>query len=161
MSKGPSFLFAIERSSRQRVVKIEIVHCIYKIYKRFYIFQRGSEVLKLQFFKLLSMLTSPEVFSEPTQISEMKTISYFCKKIYLTFLCSDICVLMFRGFTKSQWRCSVGKGALRNFAKFTGKHLCQSLFLIKLQTLACNFIKIRFWHRCFPVNLVKFLRTTL
>ena len=25
------------------------------------------------------------------------------------------------------------KGILRNFAKFTGKHLCQSLFLIKLQ----------------------------
>ena len=27
------------------------------------------------------------------------------------------------------------KGVLRNFAKFTGKHLCQSLFLIKLQTI--------------------------
>ena len=25
-------------------------------------------------------------------------------------------------------RCSVKKGVLRNFAKFTGKHLCQSLF---------------------------------
>ena len=25
------------------------------------------------------------------------------------------------------------KGILRNFAKFTGKRLCQSLFLIKLQ----------------------------
>ena len=24
---------------------------------------------------------------------------------------------------------------------------------------ACNFIKKRFWHRCFPVNFVKFLRT--
>ena len=30
-------------------------------------------------------------------------------------------------------RCSVEKGVLRNFAKFTGKHLCQSLFLRKLQ----------------------------
>ena len=29
------------------------------------------------------------------------------------------------------------KGVLRNFAKFTGKHLCQSLFFNK----ACNFIK--------------------
>ena len=27
------------------------------------------------------------------------------------------------------------KVILRNFGKFTGKHLCQSLFLIKLQTL--------------------------
>ena len=33
------------------------------------------------------------------------------------------------------------KGVLRNFAKFTGKQLCQSLFLIKLQAEACNFIK--------------------
>ena len=33
------------------------------------------------------------------------------------------------------------KGVLRNFAKFTGKHLCQSLFLINLQARACNFIK--------------------
>ena len=32
----------------------------------------------------------------------------------------------------SHQRCSIKKGALRNFAKFTGKHLCQSLFLIKL-----------------------------
>ena len=28
----------------------------------------------------------------------------------------------------SHRRCSVRKGVLRNFAKFTGKHLCQSLF---------------------------------
>ena len=28
-----------------------------------------------------------------------------------------------------------------NFAKFKGKYLCQSLFLIKLQAEACDFIK--------------------
>ena len=33
----------------------------------------------------------------------------------------------------SRRKCSVRKGVLRNYAKFTGKHLCQSLFLIKLQ----------------------------
>ena len=35
------------------------------------------------------------------------------------------------------------KGVLRNFAKFTGKHLYQSLFLTKLQTrvTSCNLIK--------------------
>ena len=37
--------------------------------------------------------------------------------------------------------CSIRKGVLRNSTKFTGKHLCQSLFLIKLQVSACNFIK--------------------
>ena len=33
------------------------------------------------------------------------------------------------------------KGAPRNFAKFTGKHLCQSLFLIELQTGLQHFKK--------------------
>ena len=37
------------------------------------------------------------------------------------------------------------KGVLRNFTKFTGKHLCQR--------------KKRLWHRCFRVNFAKFLRT--
>ena len=33
------------------------------------------------------------------------------------------------------------KGVLRNFAKFTGKHLCQSLFFSKVASLqSCNFI---------------------
>ena len=41
----------------------------------------------------------------------------------------------------SHQRCSVEKGVLRNFAKFTGKHLCQSLFFNKVAGAACNFIK--------------------
>ena len=41
------------------------------------------------------------------------------------------------------------KGVLRNFAKFTGKHLCQSLFFNKVAGGACNL----------PVNFAKFLRT--
>ena len=41
----------------------------------------------------------------------------------------------------SHQRCSMKKGVLRNFTKFTGKHLCQGLFLIKLKAEACNFIK--------------------
>ena len=32
----------------------------------------------------------------------------------------------------SHQRCSVKKGVLRNFAKFTGKRLCQSLFFKKV-----------------------------
>ena len=32
----------------------------------------------------------------------------------------------------SHRRCSMKKGFLRNFAKFTGKHLCQSLFFNKV-----------------------------
>ena len=33
------------------------------------------------------------------------------------------------------------KGVLRNFAKFTGKHLCQSLSFNKVAGVASNFIK--------------------
>ena len=50
------------------------------------------------------------------------------------------------------------KGVLRNFANFTGKHLCWSLFLIELQEVR-SFIKKRLWHRCFLVEFTKFLRT--
>ena len=46
----------------------------------------------------------------------------------------------------------LAKVVLRNFA---GKHLCHSLFLVKLQALS----KKRPWHSCFPVNFAKFLGT--
>ena len=39
----------------------------------------------------------------------------------------------FTCFRSSHRRCPVRKCVLRNFAKFTGKHLCQISFLIKLQ----------------------------
>ena len=41
----------------------------------------------------------------------------------------------------SHRRCSVKKGVLRSFTKFAGKYVCQGLFLIKVQALACNIIK--------------------
>ena len=41
------------------------------------------------------------------------------------------------------------KSVLGNFAKFAGKHLCQSLFLNKVAGLR---------HGCFPDNFAKFLR---
>ena len=56
-------------------------------------------------------------------------------------------------------RHSARKSVLRNFAKFTGKHLYQSPFLIKLQAWPATLLKKRLWHKCFPVNLTKFLRT--
>ena len=68
------------------------------------------------------------------------------------------CVLNFGKSRSSQRRCSLRKGVLRislrkgilrNFAKITGKHLCQSLFLIKK----------RLWHVRFSVDFAKFLRT--
>ena len=54
------------------------------------------------------------------------------------------------------------KGALRNFVKFTGKHVCQGLFFIKLQASSLKpstLLEKRLWHRCFLVNFTKLLRT--
>ena len=50
------------------------------------------------------------------------------------------------------------KGVLRNFAKFTGKHLCLSLFFDKVTGLrSATLLKERLWHRCFPMNFANFL----
>ena len=46
-------------------------------------------------------------------------------------------------YRSSHQRCSIKIGVLKNFSKFTGKHLFLSL-----------------WHRCFPVNFEKFLQTS-
>ena len=44
------------------------------------------------------------------------------------------------------------------FAKFTGKHLCQSLFFNKVAGLKpATLLKKRLCHRCFPVDFEEFL----
>ena len=52
----------------------------------------------------------------------------------------------------SHQTCSIRKGILGNFAKFTRNHLWQSLFLEKV-------VGFRLWYRCFPMNFAKFLKT--
>ena len=48
-------------------------------------------------------------------------------------------------------RCSVKKGVLGNFSKFTGKHLCQSLFLNKNAGLRPPpLLKKRLWWLLLP-----------
>ena len=45
------------------------------------------------------------------------------------------------------------KGVLGNFAKFTGKHLCQSLFFNKVAGLRpATLLKKKLWHTC---NFIK------
>ena len=53
-------------------------------------------------------------------------------------------------FTSSRPEVFCKKSVLRNFAKFTVKHLCQTLLFNKV-------VGLGLWHRCFPVNFVKFL----
>ena len=54
----------------------------------------------------------------------------------------------------------MNKSVRRNFAKFTGKPLRQSLFLNKVAGMRpATLFKKRLRHKCFPVNFPKFLRT--
>ena len=53
------------------------------------------------------------------------------------------------------------RGVLRNFAKFTGNHLCQRLVFNKVAVLRlrpATLLRKSLWHRCFLANFVKFLR---
>ena len=44
----------------------------------------------------------------------------------------------------------------KNFAKFPGKHLCQSLFFNKVAgETPSTLLKKKTWHRCFPINFAK------
>ena len=61
---------------------------------------------------------------------------------------------------RSHQRCSMKEGVLRNVTKFTGKHLCQSLFFNKVAgSRHATLLKKRLWHRRSPVSFMKFLRT--
>ena len=72
-------------------------------------------------------------------------------------------LIKFQEYFEKMYSCSRAlKGVLRNLIKFTGKHLRQSLFLNKVAGLSpAALLEKRLWHRCFPANLVKFLRTPI
>ena len=101
------------------------------------------------------------VFSSGLNYFLVYYLSQVCHKYLWTrdfvMLVLFLCFMCVRS---SHQRCSTKKGALRNFAKFIGKHLCQSLFLNKVVGLrSATLLKRRPWHRCFPLNFAKFLRT--
>ena len=77
-----------------------------------------------------------------------------CKGVLLWFYKMLQNRLIFRNSHRS---CSIEKGVLKNLVNFTGKHLRVSFFKLQAPT---TLLKKRIWHRCFPVNFVKFSRTT-
>ena len=82
-------------------------------------------------------------------------------KVLSVFKTKNCLIAVLCNSRSSHRECSVGKGVLKNFSSFTGKHLCWSLSLKNLTSgfQSCNFIKKRFQHRGFPVKLGKFFRT--
>ena len=66
-------------------------------------------------------------YSEPFQTSKME--------FFVKIVTSKETNPLLRRFRSSHRRCSVKKGALKNFAKLTGKNLCQILFFNKVAGL--------------------------
>ena len=63
-------------------------------------------------------------------------------------------------YRSSHQRCSLKKVFLKNFTKFSAKHLCWSVFFNKVSGMRpATLSEKRLQQRCFPVNFVKFLRT--
>ena len=85
------------------------------------------------------------------------TLSKICDGNFLRKLWTTIKKLDYSCFRISRPEVFCKKDVLRNFAKFTGKHLCQSLCFNKVRP--ATLLKMRLWNRCFPVNFAKFLRT--
>ena len=85
---------------------------------------------------------------------------HFSQNICEHLLAENLQEFLLSSFVQKQpQEVSCKRGVLKNFVNFTGKHFCLSLFLIKLQ--ACNFVKKRLQHSSFPVQLDKFLKTSL
>ena len=99
-------------------------------------------------FPLFSRAYVPSFFTCHKE-NILKVTSIPCIAVFLWIICRS-----------SHRRCSLRNGVLRNFEKFTGKHLCQSLFFNKVAGLRpATLLKKNFWHRCFPMNFAKFLTT--
>ena len=60
----------------------------------------------------------------------------------------------------SHRRCTVKKGVVRNFVKFTGKHLCRGLFLIKLQAWGLQLYKKETPAQVFSCKFCKISKNT-
>ena len=88
----------------------------------------------------------------------MKYTKGLWRIVNLTYMA--ICRGVFLHYRSSRPEMLCKKGVLNNFAKFTGKHLCQSLSFNKVaDRRAATLFKKRPWHRRSPVNFAKFLRT--
>ena len=117
-----------------------------------------------------SVLIKMHIVIENEKLCEIYFKNYFLKNVSLLliffyrhhyipyFIYSDCMYVMFVQYVqKEPLEVFFKKDVLKNFANFTGKHPCWSLFFNKVTGLrASSFIRKRLQHRCVPVKLAKF-----
>ena len=126
----------------------------------------GVFLVKITFFAEKHQTTASEYSSINSSVGSTvlvnETVNYDTKaKAYLLICVRSVKLLNRQLRLKNRFQkqsFTIFKlGVLKNFVNSLEKHLCRSLFLIKLQT-SCNSIKKKFQHKCFPVKFTKFLR---
>ena len=87
-----------------------------------------SKVQSNNFWRIFSDLLNILYKIFASKLSKSRDIFTTLSSIYDNFFAKITVFLKKTPYRSSHLRCSVRKSALRNFAKFAGKHLCQSLF---------------------------------
>ena len=80
---------------------------------------------------LMALTSTEQLFIERPLYRRFLRTDHLPYFQWLIFLQCDR-LYNFPSFRRSHWRCSIRKGVLRNFAKFTGIHLRQSLSFNKV-----------------------------
>ena len=126
-----------------------VINLFRQLQKKYLLCHYWATVLLIDFVEILDEL-----------VSKNQKLLSTCKKLQHVWQDSKYTSESFGQYRRNHQRCSVKKGVLGNFATFTGKHLCQSLFFNKVGGLRpAALSKKTLWHRCFPVNFEKFQRT--
>ena len=111
-------------------------------------------------YLLLTSSVISQFLTGNTSVFSVSHLSQKCTNYVIIIRLPRACQMILDCLIQAPWRCSVRKGVLGNFAKFTGKNLIQSLFFNKVAGVwPANLLEKRLWHRCFPVNFAKFSRT--
>ena len=102
------------------------------------------------------------VFSTETfQTLAWKFLLWVPQKVFGVYIFSNFVLVQHIVVQKlDKTRSSHRRCSLRNFAKFTGKHLCQSLYFKKIESLACNFIKIETLAQVFSCEFSEISKNT-
>ena len=88
---------------------------------------------------------------------QLAVFSYRNAKFFVILKIEMFCHLLSTRSSRLDVFCE--KGVYRNLAKFTGKHLCQSLFFNTVAGGACNFIKKEALAQMFSCEFCEILRT--
>ena len=158
--------------------------CIVVINKQKYCFERKNWIASKPKRQCFLSVTSSGKRIRESKISLKHARNQ--QRVMLILVITQSC-LREVSIQKQSPKCFVKKDVLKNFANFTGKHLCWSLFWqnthwmwsvekvflkffqisqentcvgVSLIKFVKNFIKKRLQHRCFPVKFAKFFKNT-